>query len=171
MKIAKKYLIFLLLGIATALGTAAHPYYISLCQVNFNQETESLEIQLKIFADDLALGLEKQGHSELYLGEEREDPKTNDFIFDYLQKVMQFTVNGQAMKYNFIGRELEDGAVWSYLEIPGVSDLETIAVTSTLLTEVIDTQANLVQVQKGKEIKNLLLGKRKTKGSLSFEKR
>lgn len=169
MKITKKYLILLVFTTLSAIGGAAHPYYISLCQVNFNPETESLEIQLKIFADDLALGLEKQGNNRLFLGEENENPGTNDFIMEYLQKVMQFTVNGQAVKYNFIGREIEDGAVWSYLEIPGVSDLKTIAVTSTLLTEVIETQANMVQVQKGKEIKNLLLSKRRTKGSLSFE--
>lgn len=169
MKIIKKYLILLLLVTGVFSKGNAHPYYVSLCQINFNKETESLEIQLKIFADDLILGLEKVGHSHLYLGEERENPDADKYIYNYLKKVLSFRVNSKDIIYQYVGKEMDKGAVWTYLEIPGVENLESIDVKCSLLTEVLETQNNMIQVQKDKIVKNLLLNKRNTSGSLSFK--
>jgi len=168
-KIIKKYLILLLLVAGVFSNANAHPYYVSLCQVNFNSQTKSLEIQMKIFADDLAQGLEKAGHDHLYLGEERENPDTDKFIFDYLKKVLSFRVNGKDATYQYVGKEMDKGAVWVYMEIAEVEDLTSIDVNCSLLTEVLETQSNMIQVQKGKTVKNLLLNKRNTTGTLSFK--
>lgn len=146
----------------------AHPYYVSLCQVEYNAETKALEISLKTFADDLLLGLKNAGHKDIFLGEERENPETNDFIKTYINSKIKFEVNGKPVSYTFIGKEIEDGVVWSYLEIPDISELKTLNVNCSLLTEVLETQNNIIQVESDKKIKSLLLSKRKTKGTLSF---
>jgi len=149
-------------------AVSAHPYYVSICQIAFNRETHALEISLKTFADDLLLGLENAGHKEVFLGEARENPKTDQFIADYINSKLQFTVNGSPLKYNFIGKELEDGVVWSYLEITGVDQLHSLDVKCTLLTEIYETQNNVIQVEKDKKIKNLLLNHQKISGRLEF---
>lgn len=146
----------------------AHPYYVSLCQVEYNAETKALEISLKTFADDLLLGLKNAGHKDIFLGEERENPETNDFIKTYINSKIKFEVNGKPVSYTFIGKEIEDGVVWSYLEIPDISELKTLNVNCSLLTEVLETQNNIIQVESDKKIKSLLLSKKKTKGTLSF---
>ena len=108
MKINKKYLIsilFILIGLSPV---SAHPFYVSICQVYFNRETTSLEISLKIFADDLSKGLDNDGHPHLYIGEDREDPKTNTYLFNYLKKELRFTVNGKPVEYQFVGKELDE---------------------------------------------------------------
>lgn len=146
----------------------AHPYYVSLCQVEYNAETKALEISLKTFADDLLLGLKNAGHKDIFLGEERENPKTDDFIRTYVESKIKFEVNEKPVSFTFIGKEVEDGVVWSYMEIPDVGELKTLDVMCSLLTEVLETQNNIIQVEKGKKIKSLLLSRRKTKGTLSF---
>lgn len=146
----------------------AHPYYVSLCQIEYNVETKALEISLKTFADDLLLGLKNDGHKDIFLGEEREKPKTDDFIRTYIESKIKFEVNGKPVSFTFIGKEIEDGVVWSYLEIPDISELKTLDVMCSLLTEVLETQNNIIQVESDKKIKCLLLSKRKTKGTLSF---
>lgn len=169
MKIEKKYwivLLFLLLGF---LPSVAHPYYVSICQAEYNRETHALEIALKTFADDLLLGLEKAGHSNLYIGEARENPNTDKYVFNYLKSKLKFEVDGKPVEYNFVGKELEDGVVWSYLEIENVPDFSEIDVNCSLLTEVFDTQNNVIQVEKDKKIKNILLNRAKTSGSIRFE--
>ncbi len=148
--------------------SSAHPYYVSLCQVDYNAETKALEISLKTFADDLLLGLKNAGHEGIFLGEERENPETDDFIRTYIESKLKFEVNETPVSFSFIGKEMEDGVVWSYLEIPDISELKTLDVNCSLLTEVLETQNNIIQVEKGKKIKSLLLSKRKTKGTLSF---
>ncbi len=151
------------------LPAKAHPYYVSICQVAFNPETHALEISLKTFADDLLLGLENAGHSNIFIGEERENPKTDAFIFDYLKSKLNFKVDGKPVTYNFVGKELEDGVVWTYLEIVNVQEFSQLEVSCTLLTEVLASQNNIIQVEKNKVIKNLLLNRNKTFGILSFD--
>ena len=168
MKINKKYLIsilFILIGLSQV---SAHPFYVSICQVYFNRETTSLEISLKIFADDLSKGLDNDGHPHLFIGEDKEDPKTDTYLFNYLKKELRFKVNGNPAEYQFVGKELDEAVVWTYLEITGVNDLKSIQTECTLLTELFDTQNNVIQVEKDKEIKNLLLNKRNTSGSITF---
>lgn len=169
MQIKKKYFIlvlFLLLGVNFA---KAHPFYVSICQVNYNSETKSLEISVKVFADDLLLGLKNTGRTKIYLGEEKEDPKTDEYIFDYLNTQFSFVANGEKVNFKFVGKEIENDAVWTYLEIENVADLTSIYVECKLLTEVLESQSNIIQVNKSGEIKNLLLNKNKVSGSITFE--
>lgn len=146
----------------------AHPFYVSICQVDYNRETKSLEISVKTFADDLLLGLENIGRSKLYLGEEKEHEQTNTFILEYLKSKLNFSVNNEKTEFVFVGKEMENDVVWTYLEIRNVSSLENIEVECSLLTEVLDGQKNIIQVNNGDGIKNLLLSKGNTSGTLNF---
>jgi len=168
-KIDKKYLIFLLVILSTVGNAAAHPFFVSICEVHFNRETSSLELSIKTFTDDLTSGLVNQGHEHLNIGEENEDTATDQYLYAYLKKVLKFTINGKAVDYKFIGKEEEDAVVWTYLEIQGITELKELEVECSLLTEIHDTQSNMIQVDKDGKIKNILLDKRKTFGSLTFD--
>jgi hypothetical protein len=169
MQINKKYfilLLFLLLGVNSV---NAHPFYVSICQIDYNEETKSLEIAVKIFADDLLLGLENAGKTKIYLGEKKEDVKADEYIFDYLSSQYRFMVNNEKANLTFVGKELDNDVVWTYLEIENIVSLNTIDVKCTLLTEVLESQSNIIQVNKNGIIKNMLLSKNKTSDSLVFE--
>ncbi len=169
MQINKKYfilLLFLLLGVNSV---NAHPFYVSICQIDYNEETKSLEIAVKIFADDLLLGLENAGKTKIYLGEKKEDVKADEYIFDYLSSQYSFMVNNEKANLTFVGKELDNDVVWTYLEIENIASLNTIDVKCTLLTEVLESQSNIIQVNKNGIIKNMLLSKNKTSDSLVFE--
>jgi hypothetical protein len=167
-KIAKK-IIFLFLFLSVELNSAfSHPFYVSICQVDLNQKTQSLEISLKIFADDLILGLKNAGASKLYLGEKKENEKTDVYVFDYLKSNLKFYVNDIPKNYSFIGKELEADVVWIYLEIQNISGLNNITVDCKLLTEVLETQSNIIQINNGNGIKSMLLNKRKPSETIIF---
>ena len=164
-KISIILLFFILINVSFA---KAHPFYVSICQIDFNKNTEALEISVKVFADDLLLGLSEKGHEKLYLGEEKEDPKTDEYIYSYLQKSLKLRLNSSEVKFSYVGRELEKDVVWIYLEVENVSGLQHIDVECSLLTEVLEDQSNIIQVSDGKALKNLLLNKRRTSGILEF---
>jgi hypothetical protein len=168
MKINKKYIILLLFVFIGTNFVKAHPYYVSICEVDFNRENHSLEISLKLFADDLLLGLEKNGRNKIYLGEKIENQETDTYILEYLKNRLSFKVNQKNVEYTFIGKELEDGVVWIYLEIKNVNQLLTFEVESRILLEVVENQNNIIQVNVGGTIKNLLLDKRTISGVLDF---
>lgn len=168
MKIGKIFLILFTVFCFVAVGANAHPYYVSICQVNYNAETNSLEVSVKTFADNLQSALENAGYSDTFLGQENEHPQTDTFISEYLQAKLEFAVNGKLQPYQFIGKEMEDGVMWLYLEITGVEHFERLGVRCSLLTEVYETQSNIIQVEKNKQIKSILLNRKKTTGTLVF---
>ena len=168
MKINKNSIILLFFILINISFAKAHPFYVSICQIDFNENTEALEISVKVFADDLLLGLSEKGHKKLYLGEEKEDPKSDEYIYSYLQEALKLEVNDTKVNYNYVGRELEKDVVWIYLEVENVSGLQHINVECSLLTEVLEDQSNIIQLNNGETLKNLLLNKRKKSGKLEF---
>ncbi len=168
MKIEKKYFILMLLLVMGVNFVKAHPFYVSICQLNYNEQTNSLEISVKTFSDDLLLALENAGRTKIFLGEDKEDPKTDEYIFNYFKTRLNFVVNHEKSALNFVGREIEADVVWTYMEIVNVNDLKSIEVQCSLLTEVLEDQSNIIQVNKNGTIKNLLLNRNKTRGMLEF---
>ncbi len=167
-KIGKKIFILFYFLSVLSISAMAHPFYVSICQIDYNKTTHSLEVSVKTFADDLILGLENAGASKIFLGEEKENPKTDTFIFNYLKSNLKLKVNGQSVDFSIIGKEMETDVVWTYLEVDGISELSTIEVECTILIEVFDTQSNIIQINDGNGIQNLLLNKRKTSDILFF---
>ncbi|QIA08409.1 DUF6702 family protein [Draconibacterium halophilum] len=169
MKISKKLILpvlFLFLGV---FFSQAHPFYVSICQLNYNEQNQSLEISVKIFADDLLAGLSEEGHTKLYLGESRESEHADEYIYTYLKQNIRFKVNEKAVEPKFVGKEMEKDVVWTYLEIDDIVELNNIEVSCYLLTDVFSDQSNIIQVTKNGKMKNLLLSKRETRGRLNFD--
>ena len=163
-----KKLFFLVYFFLLQIPVFAHPFYTSICQVDFNGKDHNLEISVKIFADDLIQALKNRGAPEPFLGEKREIPQTDSLINSYIQSKYTFIVNGQKAAYNFIGKEMDTDAVWCYFEIEKVADLKQIEVHCDLLTELFDSQNNIIQITKNGVTKNMLLSKRKTVDSLQL---
>ncbi len=168
MKIIKKSVLIISLLLFWSATANAHPFYVSIVQVDFNKENKTLEISVKTFINDLMLALRNGGAPELFLGEERENKESDKTIFEYLKSNLEFTVNGKPVTFSFVGKELETDVVWSYLEIENIKELKKIEVKCSILTKTYDSQSNIIQINNGHEIKNLLLSKRKTEGSVTF---
>ena len=168
MRKTKKILFLVNLFLIGSLSLSAHPFYVSIFQIDFNNENKSLEISVKVIADDLLLALEKRGETNIYLGEERERPDTDKLIFDYIKDKLKLTINGKKTEFRFIGKEMDTNVLWSYFEIDNITELQKIEVNCDLLTEVFPAQNNIIQVNNGVEIKNLLLNKMKVQDSLTF---
>jgi len=155
---------FLLISIIAS----AHPFYVSICQIDYNRKNKALEISVKIFADDLLLALENKGERIIFLGEERERPEANEIISEYLKSKLKIKVNGKEVDYKFIGKELQSDALWTYLETDTVGELKEIEVSCDILMEMHETQNNAIQVNNGDGIKTMLLTNRKFTDKLSF---
>lgn len=168
MKIVKNLFFVLCILLFSANSGKAHPFYVSICQVDFNKLKGTLEISIKVFADDLLLGLKTAGSSKIYLGEKQENPDTDKYIFDYLKSTLKFTVNDKSEEYIFVGREMQSDVIWIYLEINNIKELRKIEVDCGLLTEVLKTQSNIIQINDGNSIKSLLLNKRKQNDTLNL---
>jgi hypothetical protein len=167
MKITKIVFI-IIIGFILSPQLNAHPFYVSICQVDYNQQNQSIEISLKVFANDLILGLEGIGVLKLYLGELSEHEKADAYLETYLKEVLSIKIDKKNVNLRFIGKELEKDVVWCYLEVENIKGFSEIEVTNKLLTEIFETQSNIIHIKKDGEIRSLLLGKQKPTDSIVF---
>ncbi len=174
-----KYLFFLIFNVSFSFserGTMVtdkifHSFHISKTDMMFNPKEKSMQITMHIFIDDLEVGLEKQGHKQLFVGTEREAHQSNDLIFKYLQSNFNVKLNNKGGIYKWVGKETtsDKQALWIYLEIKNVKEIRNIFVENKILTEVFNDQKNIVQVNvPSKKQGYFLLDKNKVSDSAQF---
>ena len=157
MKIKK---LAILLFIIPLLSFSAHKYYLSLTQINYKEETKSLQIIINIFMDDIETALNKDYNIDLQLATKKE-LKDNDIYFKkYLNKKLLFKINEDAKDFNYIGKEYDGDLVYFYLEIEDINQLNTIDITNNILTTHFPKQQNLTKCKLGNKNKSFLLTKK-----------
>lgn len=150
----------LLLGLQVAVWPAvggAHPFYVTICQIDHNPTTRSLEITFRFFTDDLERALEDQADTRLFLGTERELEATDRHFFDYLTSHVDVATDAGPVQFRYVGKEVEPDLTWGYVEVPDVSTPSRISVTNRILLEQFDSQTNIIHVTVGGSQKSLLL--------------
>ena len=145
-----------------------HPFYISVCQIDYNAESDALEMSFRIFTDDLELALESMGTGRLHLGTEREAEMTDEYIGRYLSRHIELEVNGLPVDATFLGKEVDTDAIWCYVEIGNVTELHSLTIKNTLLLETFEDQVNLVHVTANDRKKSLVFNRLQTRETLDF---
>ena len=136
-----------------------HEFHISKCQIEYNEEAQALQISLHLFIDDLEEALRQHGADKLYICTEKESEKAESYIYKYLQQKLQIDLEGQAIHYGFLGKEISEdlAAVWCYLEVENITAFAKMRIKNNLLMEVFDDQKNIISVLGPKQKKSYFL--------------
>ncbi len=145
-----------------------HKFYVSVTQIEYNEEQKSLQIISRIFIDDIEEVLKKRYDENIELVSEKQEAKVDQYLSTYLNQKLAISVNGKEVFFSFIGKEYDNDLVLCYLEIENVTSLQTISVSNQVLMDFFDEQQNIVHVKKRKKRKSLILEKEKDKGMLKF---
>lgn len=136
---------FLLLSISLLLAPL-HDFHSSITQIDYDQESKSLQVTIRLFSDDLSAALVKAGAPEMELGTASEPPEANEYIESYLQERLKLTVNGKLVSFFYLGKEAQLDATWCYVEVEKVGNVRKLEITNTLLLDDFDDQTNLVNL-------------------------
>jgi hypothetical protein len=124
-----------------------------------------------LFIDDLEIALEKQGHTSLLVGTEKEKLSANELIVTYLKQNFNLTINNKKAVASFVGKETtaDRQALWIYLEVRDVKDIKTLTVENKALTEVHADQKNMVQIMiPSKKANSFVLEKNKSTATVTL---
>jgi hypothetical protein len=66
---------------------------------------------------------------------------------DYLQQHLGLNLNGTDVTPSVLGREYQDDQLVLYLEVAGVAELQTIAVSNRILFAELEGQQNIVRIK------------------------
>lgn len=134
--------------------TNNHEYYVSVTQVEYSKESQSLQIINQIFINDFETLLRKRYDENITLDTEQESEVIETYMKRYLEDKLKISVNGSPVNFKFIGKEYKEDITYCYLEIENVSDIQSIGVTNQILFDVFSDQQNILRMK--------LLGKNKS---------
>jgi len=162
--------VFILLLTISSISLQAHPFYVSICDINYNTKNQSLEISIRLFTTDIEQAMEEWGAGKLHLGENNESPKADSALAAYFPHVLEIKAgNKNAPPFQYLGKEVEGELCWIYIEIPNVPAFEEATVSNRILFQSFPTQTNLIHFNNKGEIKNLLLNTGSPSGTLHWE--
>ncbi len=157
-------LYFLHTSVLLILGVA-HPFHISVCEINYNSESEALEITHKLFSDDFQaelVALHGQNYEGLDWGRNQQE------IVKYFEVNFKIWINQEPARPIFLGLEVENDAVWCFLEIAKINQLRSVRIRNTVLTGLFDDQENIIHFTYRSMIKSLKLDRFVPEGEISF---
>lgn len=158
----------LILLIITCSSFAVHKFYVSIYQINFNQDKKQVEITARIFYDDLNKALEKTNQVKTHIGLPQENVTDVKLMQDYIKNHFSVKINGKSKPLLFLSHEIETNIVICYFKITGITKVQNIEVNSNALFEIDSEQQNIIQIKANNKKQNLLLTQNNVKGLLNF---
>lgn len=152
----------ILLNILSSLLLSMHPFHVSVMSVHHSAEENSLQITLKLFADDLEEAMNneafrQEGQAYIDVLNPENEQQLNAYIEQYIEKHLGMQVNAEKVQPHFLGKEMEDMAMWCYLEVRGVEEVNRLKVQSSIMTDIFDDQINIVHVNYRGAVKSMKL--------------
>ncbi len=164
----KKTVIIALLAIISLSSFTAHKFYVSVMQIDYNKEEQSLQIISRVFIDDLEEVLRKRYDDTIRLEVDKETDGAEEYIQKYFNQKISFLINGKESSFTYLGKEYEDDLIIFYLEIENVNSFESLEISNQILMDLFEEQQNIVHVKKENNRKSLILEKRRDSGMLKF---
>ncbi|TAH17459.1 MAG: hypothetical protein EAZ08_13620 [Cytophagales bacterium] len=128
-----------------------HPIHLSVSDIEYNSKDKSLEIVHKVFIDDFEKILETNYKTRLHIATPKENPATDKYIIDYLEKNFVLEINGKVQKVDFHGKFNNDKedifAIWILAKIEHIGQIKSVKLRNTMLMDLYDDQDNFVHVK------------------------
>lgn len=135
-----------------------HPFHVSVIELDYDEKGKALQLSERVFLDDLEEAINKNYKVRIDITYPANKAKRDSLIEDYILKNLRVKVDGKLKTGSYLGHEIEQDALWCYIEYYGVRKVHEIALTNTLFFDMFDDQNNLVHATyKGQTISKRLL--------------
>lgn len=132
---------------APAAAAFAHKYYTSLARVEYNDADKTVEVSLRVFADDLEAALTRRAGRGVLLDRTKD---VDRLVLAYLRDTFEIKNRaGETKALRWVGMELRAGVAWLYLEAEMPEGLAGARLRDHVLFEVFARQVNTVSVRYG----------------------
>lgn len=147
----------LLLVITSFLYSPKHNFHTSITNVELNSKTKGLEITMKVFTDDLELTVKNDSGEDLNLTSAKAHLKADSLIYNYV--LGHFAIKSDLTRKPpvFIGKEIENGITFIYLEIPAFIIEKEVIVRNTVFFDTFEDQTNIVNIEIDNQLESAYL--------------
>ncbi len=124
-----------------------HPFHVSVCEVEHDVATKVIQVSERVFLDDLEETLNKVYDVQLDIMNPNDTQLRDSLVEHYILSHLIITVDGKQKKRKYLGHEIEEDALWCYIEYYGVKKMKELSITNTLFFEMYDDQNTLVHIK------------------------
>jgi hypothetical protein len=138
-------LTFYIISFCLPLFTSLHEEHYSVTNIDFNRNTDSIIIALKINIDDLDFAIAHSNNSSEINSCKNINPDIDNQIIQYLNSTFSFQINDEPKsKLKYIRKDIAGIDIWLYFSTPAKTDIKEINIMHALLFDVFFNQVNLV---------------------------
>ena len=153
-----------------SISTAAevHEFYLSVTDINYVAEKQSLQIISRVFTDDFEDVLNKRYQKDFKLIPSLEVKETEVYIERYIKDKFFIESKGNVLSLKYLGKKYEDDMIYLYLEIENINELNSITIENSILTDLFEQQKNMIHFKSGEFKKSFILEKKLSRRTVTF---
>lgn len=165
----KKFAILALCFFAlTSFKTNLHKTYLSLTEIEYSNDEHSLQITSRVFIDDFERVLNQRYQKDISLSYKEDLEKHEELMQQYLNEKLHISIDGKPVKLHLLGSKFDADQIEMFIEAEHVKDFQNITVENLLLTDMFDSQKNIVNIKRNSEVKSMLLTKEDGQQTIKF---
>ena len=149
--------------------TSLHKYYISVTQIDYIKDKQSVQITSRIFIDDFENLLREKYDEGIELAITSEAKTADLYIERYLKEKIKIKINNENTNITFIGKEYDGDIMRCYLEIENVKNIEFIKISNSVLFDLFNDQQNIIKTKINSKQKSFILTVKNTDAVLNFD--
>ena len=162
-------LLVLLIAASLMSFSVAHKYYVSVTDIEYVKEIQSVQIASRVFIDDFEKMLRDRYDEKITLDIGKDESQIDVYTERYLKSKLRIKINNIDQEFEFLGKEYEDDLVYFYLEIKDISEIKSFQIVNQVLFDVFEEQQNLVKTKINSKKRSFMLIARNDKGVLNFK--
>lgn len=123
-----------------------HDFHYSRTDLRWNPTTETWQMELRVFSDDLesVLRLRTADDAPFRMGDAQERSDLDELAASWLNEACKMTANNQNVILTYIGKEVDYDITYLYLESTQQRAPETLTLQWTLFFDLFEDQINEV---------------------------
>lgn len=162
----RRSITFFLLMISPFLMGSTHPFYVSVTEVEYKSGSKEIGIVCKVFPDDMEETLRLFTQKKFDISK-HDDKEINASLETYFKKHISVKVNGKLRNIVFLGYENIKESTYIYFNVPSVSTVKSIELTTSLMYEYQAQQTNIVHLSIDKKRESFKLNAPETQASIT----
>lgn len=135
-----------LLVLLSFISFAFHPFHFGVTEMQYNVQSQTLEISCKLFTNDLENILKKKYGQHTDLVQQHESANVKELLQKYIREHLHIKSGQQYINYSILGSEHEDSAIWIHLESQKLVAPKELSIQNSLLFDLFDDQANILHL-------------------------
>lgn len=132
-----------ILGLVASVSiAAAHKFYFSRTLIHHNFQSGTLEIEMKLFTDDLERAVRTNSDTEIRLGVDSTYYEAERLVGKYIEPRFNISVNNLPLSVRYLGMEVENDITYCFLETTPNDAIHSIEIENLVFFEIFDDQIN-----------------------------